>query len=226
MDYSGGFYSASVTCASMLSFWSHQNLSTNAAVFGSRPLNSRLRQDLRGNYYTGMSPMAIIYSLYKDSIGAADGQDLVSFALQSSTNFAATSLAEDESLFSLAIRYWEKRFVQGPYKLRMHGVSGQLLTTAQQAFLGRIGRTGSSERRRALYQRFITAAEASPDASLASNPFRALFGAQYSGDARLMRNQDLLFLLGRASETEAFGVSPAFFEVIVKDVGLWVGQFI
>ena len=152
MEYSGGFYSASLSCNSMLHFWGFQNLSTNAAVFGARPSNSRLRTDLRGNYYTGMSPMGSIYTLYKDTIGSADGQDLVSFALGSTTNFDNKSLAEDESLFSLAIRYWERRFRQGPYKLRMHGASGQLFSTAQQAFLGRLGQTRSSGQREKLYK--------------------------------------------------------------------------
>lgn len=130
-----GFQDISLSCNSMLHFWQFHNISTNASVFGTRPANSGLRTSLVGHNFTGMTPFSIIYTLFHDTAGAAGG---VAFALSSKTNVNAQSSVTDQSLWSLNIRYWEERFKQRMINLRMHGASGQLFSTAQAAFLGRL----------------------------------------------------------------------------------------
>ena len=132
-SYSGGVNSVSVNCNSMLHFWQYQNMSTNASVFGARPRNSKLKMSLVGHNFTGMHPYQIMYTLHHDMVGAAGG---VAWALSSKTNQSAASPA-GESLFSLNIRYWERRFSQRMIKLRMHGATGELFSTMAAAWLGR-----------------------------------------------------------------------------------------
>lgn len=134
-SYSGGFQDISLNAASMLHFWQYHNMSTNASVFGSRPTNSKLKTSMVGHNMTGMTPFSIIYTLFHDTAGAAGG---VAFALSSKSNQNAKSTLLNESLFSTSIRYWEQRFSTRMINLRMHGASGQVFSTAQAAFLGRL----------------------------------------------------------------------------------------
>lgn len=134
-SYSGGFQEVSLNCASMLHFWQYHNMSTNASVFGSRPTNSKLKTSLIGHNFTGMTPFSIIYTLFHDTAGAAGG---VAFALSNKSNTNAQSTLLNESLFSTNIRYWEQRFSTRLINLRMHGATGQVFSTAQAAFLGRL----------------------------------------------------------------------------------------
>ena len=145
-SYNGGVNSVSVTCNSMLHFWQYHNMSTNASVFGARPTNSKNKMTLVGNNFAGMHPYAIMYSLHYDMAGAAGG---VGFALASKTN--QTSVAEGgDSLFSLNVQYWEKRFSRGT-KLRMHGATGELFSTMSAAWLSR---NSSSTLMKALRSRY------------------------------------------------------------------------
>ena len=134
-DYTGGFYTVSVSCGSMLHFWNYIDITTNGSVFGARPSNSQVRSNLRGNNFNGMSPYSIIYYLYRNDTGAAAG---VGYALSQQTNVDAVSEVSGDSLFSMVARYWESRFSSRLYGLRMHGASGQLFTASQQAFLSRM----------------------------------------------------------------------------------------
>ena len=147
-SYSGGVSTVSVSCNSMLHFWQYHNMSTNASVFGARPLNSKNKMSLVGNNFTGMHPYAIIYSLHYDMAGAAGG---VGFALSAKSNQQAVSEG-GESLFSLNVRYWEKRFSRGT-KLRMHGATGELFSTMAAAWLSR---KSSASLMSALRNRFET----------------------------------------------------------------------
>lgn len=133
-EYSGGFYTASMTCNGMLHFWEHQKLSgaSGGSFFGARPANSGIQTTLTGHPMSGKSPYSIIYSLYRDTAGVADG---VGFALASRTNYGAVNTTTNDPLYSLTLRYWEQRFRGKIYGLRMHGASGQLFTSSQQAFL-------------------------------------------------------------------------------------------
>ena len=131
-SYTGGVSTVSVTCNSMLHFWQYHNMSTNASVFGARPTNSKNKLSLVGNNFTGMHPYAIMYSLHYDMAGAAGG---IGFALSAKSNQRAVSEGGD-SLFSLNVQYWEKRFKRGT-KLRMHAATGDLFTTMAAAWLSR-----------------------------------------------------------------------------------------
>jgi len=134
-SYSGGFQEISLNCASMLHFWQYHNMSTNASIFGARPTNSGLRTTFVGHVFNGFTPFSIIYTLFHDTAGAAGG---VAFALSNKSNVNAKSTLLGESLFSSNIRYWEQRFSTRMINLRMHGMSGQVFSTAQAAFLGRL----------------------------------------------------------------------------------------
>jgi hypothetical protein len=137
-EYSGGFYTANMTCAGMLHFWETQKLSgaSGGSFFGARPVNSGVRTTLTGHPMSGKSPYSIIYSLYRDTAGVADG---VGFALSSRTNYGAVNATTGDSLYAMTLRYWEQRFRGKIYGLRMHGASGQLFTSSQQAYLSMYG---------------------------------------------------------------------------------------
>lgn len=137
-EYSGGFYTANMTCAGMLHFWETQKLSgaSGGSFFGARPVNSGIQTTLTGHPMSGKSPYSIIYSLYRDTAGVADG---VGFALSSRTNYGAINATTGDSLYAMALRYWEQRFRGKIYGLRMHGASGQLFTASQQAYLSMYG---------------------------------------------------------------------------------------
>jgi len=131
----GGIQSITVQCNSMMYFWQYVNISQNASVFANAPTNSKLDQNFVGHQYTGWTPYSIIYTLFQDIAGAASG---VGTALSNKSNIDANSTVRDESLFSLNLEYWKRRFQTKMIRLRMHGGSGKLFTTAQAAFLGRL----------------------------------------------------------------------------------------
>jgi hypothetical protein len=131
----GGFQTISVNCASILNFWQYQNMSTSGSIFGARPNNSGVKTTMVGNTFNGKHPYAIIYQLFHDVAGAAAG---VGFALSSQTSQKAKSDVLGDNLFSIALKYWQKRFSSRMMNLRMHGASGQVFNTAQAAFLSRL----------------------------------------------------------------------------------------
>jgi hypothetical protein len=132
-SWSGGVNTVTIQCSSMLHFWQYHTISTNASVFGARAKNSKLKTSMVGHNFTGMHPYQILYTLHHDMVGAAGG---VGWALSQKTNQTAKSEVAGESLFSLNIRYWKRRFDTEMIKLRLHGASGELFSTAQAAFLG------------------------------------------------------------------------------------------
>lgn len=156
VDFSrqGGLQSVTVQCNSMLHFWQYHNISQNASVFGARPANSGLKSNLVGHQYTGWTPQAIIYTLYHDIAGAAGG---IGYAIKSKTNVDANSSIKDESLFSLNMEYWRRRFQTKMISLRMHGASGQVYNTAQATFLSRL----SGEKVRSILKYFPVTTSAS-----------------------------------------------------------------
>ena len=137
LSYSGGFQTASLNCSSMLHFWQYHQLASSASYFGARPTQSKLQVSLIGHPFTGKHPYEIIYTLFHDTAGAAGG---VGFALSQKTNQNAK--IGGESLFSLNIKYWERRFQNGRMmKLRLFGANGQLFNSLQSAYLGRLSTT-------------------------------------------------------------------------------------
>jgi hypothetical protein len=131
-EYNGGEHTASLSVTDLLHFWQYQRMSTNGSAFGARPTNSKVNMSLVGHNMTGMSPFSIIYTLFRDVQGSAGG---VEFALGSSTNAAANSTVVGDSLFSLSILYWQKRFSQTCMSLRMFGADGTLYNAVEAAAL-------------------------------------------------------------------------------------------
>tara|TARA_B100000073_G_scaffold336991_1_gene332426 strand:+ start:1957 stop:6042 length:4086 start_codon:yes stop_codon:yes gene_type:complete len=131
-SFSGGFYSASLSCNSLLHFWQNQKVNTNAAYLAAGPSESRGSVRLDGHVYTDMTPHQIIFDLFRDSGGSMDGLEWV---FSSSGNQKAKS-ALGGSQYAQTLRYWENRFAAGLYGLRMYGASGAMLSQMQTAFLG------------------------------------------------------------------------------------------
>lgn len=131
-EYSDGFYTGSLSCASLLHFWQYQNITSNAAFFGARPRNSPGKSSLFGHNFNNMHPYGIIYTLYRDTAGAAMA---VEFALDEQSNIDAVTSDGSQQLFDQVALYWEQRFKTRVFSLRMYGVNGQLFNAAQQAFL-------------------------------------------------------------------------------------------
>lgn len=134
-SWSAGAQQITLQCASMLHFWQYHQMSSNASYLGARPKNSKNRMSLLGHNFTGMHPYEIIYTLHHDTAGAAGG---VAYHLSQKTNQEARSPITGESLFSLNVRYWERRFNQREIKLRLHGATGGLFNSAQATFLSRL----------------------------------------------------------------------------------------
>jgi len=202
-SWSGGFFSISVSVASMLHFWQYHTMSTNASLFGARAVNSGLRTSLVGHNFTGMHPYEIIYTLHHDMVGAAGG---VGGYLSQKTNQTAKTEVLGESLFSLNVRYWKRRFQTRMTKLRMHGATGELFSTVQAAFLGR---TGSSKLTRLVRQRF-----ADPSASKNLNK-KILRTAQFIG---LFKRERLCALQKRGDAREATGQEGATLDSLVQSI--------
>jgi hypothetical protein len=209
-SYSGGFYTATVNCATMLHFWAYHNMSTNASFFGARPANSKLRMSLTGNNFNKMNPYEIMYTLYHDTAGAAGG---VAFALGSKTNQTATSEVFNKSFFSLNIQYWQKRFSQRMMNLRMYGVDGSLLSSVQAAFLARLSSRQSNEllaksfpskKRTKRFEIMSTAAKA---LGLQNDKIRErlLFASKGSGSKKQRFDLNLLQMQAFVQDLSSFG---------------------
>lgn len=206
---SGGYHSATITCAGMLHFWQHMKISTQGSYFGSRPQNSRVRTNMTGHPYHGMTPYAIIYSLYRNTTGSAAG---VGFALASQTNFGATSSTTRDSMFGMAMRYWERRFRDRLYGLRMHGASGSMFTSSQQAFLSQY-RTSTAA------GEFIAAnlggRGAGPDPYARDRAL--LLGLADRRDGRVLRQPDVNLLA--SANGGSHGLNVTAMQAFVFDVG-------
>lgn len=217
--YSGGFWTGTLHCQGMLYFWTYQQISTNASVFGSRPANSKLKTSLVGHTFTKMSPYEIIYTLFHDVAGAAAG---VGFALGSKSNTKGKSAPFKKNLFSLTLDYWKKRFSESPNKLRLFGVSGVLFSAAQAAFLGRLSTSQTSNVLRGRFPGKEKKSKNLPIVSLAralgffSKRNRdALVWAQRTG-ARKKSDQDL-----NISQMQAFVSDISQF----GQINLWESQY-
>jgi hypothetical protein len=212
-EYSGGYYSASLSCSGMLHFWQYMQVASNGSYFGARPNNSGVRTTLRGHIFTGMSPFSIIYSLYRDTVGAAGG---VGFALGSRTNMQAVSTATGDSLYSMALQYWERRFAQGMYGLRMHGASGQLFSGAQQAYLARLN--GNDARILSTVTTGTPRQERDPLVLQSAAAFNLI---DRDGDGRILRGADLRFLASASERRSDYGVVVPQMQAFVNDISQW-----
>jgi len=139
-EYSDGNYTGSFSCSSLLHFWQYVNISTSAAHLAQKPTNDPSRPTLFGHTFNNMHPFGIMYTLYRDTAGAAAG---VEFALsgQSNVDASAGGLAAAASdggrqLYDAVALYWEQRFKTRVQNLRMYGVNGRIFNSVQQAYLG------------------------------------------------------------------------------------------
>ena len=132
-EFSGGFYTASLTCSDILNFWQYQYLSTQGAVFASRPSKSGINVDLTGHVFTGMDPYAIMYTLMRVGFGAAYG---VNWTIATKSNQSAVDESSGESLYAQAAQWWEQRWRDSSMRLRMYGFDGSLFNAFEQAYLG------------------------------------------------------------------------------------------
>lgn len=219
-EYSGGFYTANMTCAGMLHFWETQKLSGAAggAFFGARPVHSGVRTTLTGHPMSGKSPYAIIYSLYRDAAGAADG---VGFALSSRTNYGAINATTGDSLYAMTLRYWENRFRGKIYGLRMHGASGQLFTSSQQAYVSLYGTStfGGGSRHATANVNNSTANPGGAD-PWAQDP-TILLGLRAQGaDGRVGRQPDVL-LAGAINNRGRVGLNVLQLQAFPTDIGAY-----
>ena len=126
-----GAYDVSISTRNMLSFWDNQQINTQQGYFAADPTMSRGSVNLRGHVYTGMTPHQVIYDLFIDSGGSAEG---TGFALSKQSNVKARS-GTGPQLYSLMIRYLEQRFKNGMYGLRMYGASGRMYSAMETQIL-------------------------------------------------------------------------------------------
>lgn len=135
-SYDAGVQTITLTCISILQLWQYLPISTNASLFGARPVGSKNKMNILGHNFTGMHPYAIIYTLYEDLAGAGAG---VSWVYSHKTNVDAVvgRGSDSESLWSVFQRYWDARFQTSQARLRLHGATGELFNTFQAGMLGK-----------------------------------------------------------------------------------------
>jgi hypothetical protein len=219
---SGGFYSASLSCNSLLHFWANQKVTVNAAAMAAAPSGSRGSTRFDGHVYSGYTPHQVIYDLYRDSGGSADG---VSWVFSSSGNLKSKTETK-ESLFSLTTRYWETRFAQGLYGLRMYGASGKAYTQLQTAFLG------DPAKGKGLRGQVKSVVKGTQTAKRKEKATNVLQGAKIVGLSeqddvqRVLRHPDLNFLSEIDDKSTSGGVGLLASELLafVPDIGA-IGQF-
>lgn len=217
-EYSSGFFTANMTCNGMLHFWEHMKLSGagGGSHFGARPANSGIQTTLTGHPMTGKTPYGIIYSLYRDTAGAADG---VGFALQSRTNLNAVNSTTRDPLYALTLRYWEQRFRGKIYGLRMHGASGQMFTSSQQAYLSLYGRSSTS------FAGFRLTGNVSPsggfpnDDIYAQDPVHLLGLNARTADGRISRQADTALLAAENEGRNSHSLDVSALQAFPTDIG-------
>ena len=140
-EFSGGFYTASVTCANILHFWQYHYVSTNGSVFGEKLEGGGTGINLTGHKFTGMSPYSIIYTLMRIGFGAAFGQN---WTIAQESNLAAVDEGSGQSLYKHAALWWQKRWEESSMRLRMYGMDGSIFNAFEQAYLGMFDNTGGT----------------------------------------------------------------------------------
>ncbi len=138
-SWSGGFQTITVQCASMLHFWQYHKISTNIGIT-TQVDNAGLTRNIKGHKMVGWHPYQIIYHLHKMTFG---NQMKVGDVLsKQDTNQDAVDPGSGRGLGvnkrgspSLMQAYWERRFNDSIVGLRLHGMSGQLYSSIQAAYL-------------------------------------------------------------------------------------------
>lgn len=209
-----GSYSVSLSCRSLLSFWENQHINTNAGYFAAQPTESRGGIQLTGHKYSEMTPHQIIYDLYLDSGGSAQG---TGFALQSMDNIK-TKAVTGQQFFSLALRYWENRFENGLYGLRMYGVSGRLYSATETALLSDVSIKGKKNEFNSVLKEALA-----PNAHTKPSPILRRFMEagliKYDDQGRILRTASLQFLAQAAEDDQGGGVNVRSLKEFVTDIG-------
>jgi len=143
-----GAYSVSISTRNMLSFWDNQQINTNAGYFAADPTMSRGSINMKGHVYTGMTPHQIIYDLFLDAGGSAEG---TSFALSKQSNIKATNSTGQQN-YSLMMQYLQQRFQNGMYGLKMYGASGRMYTAVESRIVSRQGGGNTAENNKKVIQ--------------------------------------------------------------------------
>jgi hypothetical protein len=201
-SWSAGVMNVSLSCASMLHFWEYHRMSTNASIFGANPVNSKAKVSFEGNNFTGMHPYEILYTLHYDMVGAAGG---VGWALSQKSNLTAKTEITGESLFSLNVKYWQKRFSTRMVKLRMHGATGQLFSAAQAAYISRLNARTLT--------RLIRRRYANPTTKKSSG--RRILSSSTALGLTNKQRRKMLVARGELDEEEAAGAQGAGYEDLV-----------
>ena len=132
-EFSGGFYSAQLSCSSLLHFWQYLYLNTNGSVFGSRPPDSGQGISLVGHRFTGLSPYGIMYTLMRVGFGAAFGAN---WTVDQKSNIESVDTQSGQSYYKHAALWWEKRWQESSTRFRMYGFDGGLFNAYEQSYLG------------------------------------------------------------------------------------------
>lgn len=206
-SYSGGEYSATLSCADLLHFWQYQRLVEQGSILASRPSGSKVQSSHLGHNFSGMSPYSIIYTLYRDVFGAAGGVE-TNWLGAEATNAAAASSQTGESLFSLALLYWQRRFSQTVANLRMFGATGTVYNAFQAAFLANL----TSDQVKSLAKSYAAAEAQQSAKDPGSSLVRAARAVGYDPYSVLATGG------GSASETDALGTSVASLQSYVTDI--------
>ena len=219
LEFSGGFYSINMSCSGMLHFWQYHDISTNASLFGTRPTGSKLKMSLVGHNFTNMTPFSIIYSLYKDTAGAAGG---VAFALSSNSNQSKKFFDSGSSLFEMAHLYWEKRFQSKMYNLRMFGVNGEMLNTAQTAMVGRMSTKQLNRAAEINLRHKRNLQNEAVEPLRADHDWRTTKDGVTGKEFRYRSlSHAMLNYMPRAGEKSGYAVSAAQLKAFVNDIGQW-----
>lgn len=209
-SYSGGEYTATLSCSDLLHFWQYTRLAAQGSILANKPSGSKVTSSWLGHNFSGMSPYSIMYTLYRDVFGAAGGVE-TNWLGAETTNAAAVSSQTGESQFSLSILFWQKRFSQTVANLRMFGATGRVYNAAQAAFLANL----TSDQVKSLAKNYA-AAEGQSAAKDPNSPLqRAARAVGYDPYSILATGG------GSADDTDTLGTSVAALQAYVSDVSKW-----
>lgn len=214
-----GAYSVSIGTRNMLSFWDNQQINTQQGYFASDPTMSRGSINLRGHVYTNMTPHQIIYDLFLDAGGSAEG---TGFALRRTSNITART-STNQQLYSLHLRYLQERFKNGMYGLRMFGASGRMYTALEtQLIANEVTQTKQDAEFRSVIkeQKKPYATPKSKNKSFSRLVKAGLieYELDNASGGRVQRRIDGQ-LLAQASEKDTVGVSVLSQKPFVTDIG-------
>jgi len=215
-----GAYEVSISTRNMLSFWDNQQINTQQGYFAADPTMSRGSVNLRGHVYTGMTPHQVIYDLFLDAGGSAEG---TGFALSKQSNIKARS-GTGPQLYSLMIRYLEQRFKNGMYGLRMYGASGRMYSAIETQILANkaVTKSEKSAEFRSVVKRQNKPYSVPKDNEISfSRLVKAgliAFEHNNATDGRVQRTMDARYL-AKVGEKDKTGLSVFSLKPFVPDLG-------